>query len=374
MPPNYQNSSTRNSTEADIDINHPITSLAEVANLISAASSIVVLTGAGISVSCGIPDFRSRGGLYDTVRDKYGLPDPEIIFDLTEFHDDPTVFYSFAKHVMPPPSLSPSPTHYFIAQLAARSKLLRVYSQNIDGLESRAGVPDNQLLLCHGSFLSASCTLSTCDASVPGSQIVDHVLTGDVPQCDKCMKRHENKQRKRRKTSRSGKSKSRRSFSAHFDDDDDEPDIGVMKPDIVFFGEKLPSRVSASINRDVRKADLVLVIGTSLTVEPVASIPRHFERSVPRILINQQPVKHSFNVELIGDCDIIIRHIADALNWPDACTSPNEPEGDIRAQVLREGSNSVSKKEGNDIEDELRITYLPPKRFLFKGGDLTEPG
>ena len=112
----------------------------DIVELIQEAKNIIVLTGAGISVSCGIPDFRSKNGLYATLaKDFPELPDPQSMFCLDFFRRDPRPFFRFAKEIYPG-NYTPSPSHRFIAELEKRGKLLRNYTQNIDGLETQAGI------------------------------------------------------------------------------------------------------------------------------------------------------------------------------------------------------------------------------------------
>ena len=93
-------------------------------------------------MSCGIPDFRSANGIYEIVEAMgLGLDDPQLLFDLETFRDDPAPFFAFAHRLYPPGGAAPSPTHRFLAALESRKKLLRVLTQNIDGLELAAGVP-----------------------------------------------------------------------------------------------------------------------------------------------------------------------------------------------------------------------------------------
>lgn len=106
---------------------------------------VVVMAGAGISVSAGIPDFRTPGtGLYDNLQ-KYNLPQPEAIFELGYFRRNPQPFFTLAKELFPG-SYNATPAHYFIKFLADRGLLLRCYTQNIDGLEEVAGVPSELIV------------------------------------------------------------------------------------------------------------------------------------------------------------------------------------------------------------------------------------
>ena len=126
-------------------------------HITSDCKNIIVMCGAGISVSAGIPDFRSKGtGLYDNL-EKYNLPTPTAVFDISYFRDNPAAFYMLAQEMWPDKH-NPTPTHHFIAELHARGKLLRCYTQNIDSLEcSRGLLPKSAVVAAHGNFDSASC-------------------------------------------------------------------------------------------------------------------------------------------------------------------------------------------------------------------------
>lgn len=116
---------------------------------------IVVMTGAGISVSAGIPDFRSPGiGFYDKL--DFDLPSPQSVFDLDYFRENPKPFFTVAKELYPG-QYHPTSAHYFITLLATKGLLLRCYTQNIDGLEREAGITKDLLVEAHGSFTTAKC-------------------------------------------------------------------------------------------------------------------------------------------------------------------------------------------------------------------------
>eukprot|EP01084_Bolivina_argentea_P209007 356127_1 len=164
-----------------------ISTIQQVIDLIAKSSNILVLTGAGISVSAGIPDFRSENGLYATLKDKFNLHDPTTMFDMNYFLKDPSLFYSFGGDICPgfddeKIKYYPTPTHYFIKLLESKGKLLRNFTQNIDTLEIRAGI--NNVITCHGSYVSASCI--NCQFQVRGIDIEKHIFNERIPYCPYC--------------------------------------------------------------------------------------------------------------------------------------------------------------------------------------------
>ncbi|KAK6454619.1 DHS-like NAD/FAD-binding domain-containing protein [Scheffersomyces xylosifermentans] len=254
-------------------------------NLLSdlkSAKRIMIVSGAGISTSLGIPDFRSFKGLYAQL-EHLNLKDPQKVFDMQAFQKDPGVFYSIA-HLVLPPEGKYSMLHSFIKLLQDKDKLLRNYTQNIDNLEARAGIEPEKLIQCHGSFGSASCL--TCRNRFAGHKIFDHIRHQHVPRCSTCWKTVQE------------------AVITH----------GVIKPDITFFGEDLPKRFYGLLEPDCKSCDLVLVIGTSLKVEPVASIIDKVPRKTPRILINKDPLPdRDFDLSLIGYCDDVVSYLSQHL-------------------------------------------------------------
>ena len=162
----------------------PLTEAAAVAALIARSKSIVVAAGAGISVSCGIPDFRSeKVGLYTSGRHiADGIPSAELFFDYDYFQLDPVPFYKVAKSLVEI-NAEPSKTHDFFCLLENAGKIRRIYTQNIDGLERAAGC--RAVLQCHGTMDTFHClkckrkdTLAKCRK--------DFVDLDSVPYCRFC--------------------------------------------------------------------------------------------------------------------------------------------------------------------------------------------
>ncbi|GMM36605.1 NAD-dependent histone deacetylase [Saccharomycopsis crataegensis] len=264
----------------------------EAAEKIKSSKNILVLTGAGISTSLGIPDFRSSKGFYSMLSDM-NLSDPQEVFDLNTFREDPSIFYSIAHMVLPPEDKY-TPLHAFIKLLQDKNKLLRNYTQNIDNLEGVAGISPDKIIQCHGSFATATCR--TCKFKVPGNKIFPEIRNKELPICPNCSV-------KRKRLADNDKLGYDLSY-------------GVMKPDITFFGEDLPQRFHESIKRDIRDCDLLICVGTSLKVAPVSEIVNKVPESVPQILINKDPVTHcEFDVSLLGYCDQVASYLCKKMNW-----------------------------------------------------------
>eukprot|EP00996_Jenningsia_fusiforme_P001278 NODE_2170_length_1272_cov_36.791496_g1697_i1.p1 GENE.NODE_2170_length_1272_cov_36.791496_g1697_i1~~NODE_2170_length_1272_cov_36.791496_g1697_i1.p1 ORF type:complete len:372 (-),score=78.89 NODE_2170_length_1272_cov_36.791496_g1697_i1:156-1184(-) len=259
--------------------------------------NIVVLAGAGLSVSAGIPDFRSEGtGLFSKFREM-GLPRPEDVFDIRYFPEHPEPFYELCKDMWPG-NYQPTPSHYFIRLLHEKGLLLRCFTQNIDSLETLAGLPKSKVVAAHGNFDSASC-ISTGE-SIPIEEVKEHLTKGDW-------------QTLREKYG------------------------GLVKPDIVFYGESLPRHFSVRATQDMPKADLVIVMGTSLKVQPFSGLVDAVSDLCPRLLINRELVGERDSVDevgfrfdaednyrdvaMLGDCDAGIRVLCDRLGWTDELKS-----------------------------------------------------
>ncbi|CCF57105.1 hypothetical protein KAFR_0C01100 [Kazachstania africana CBS 2517] len=274
------------------------------------AKRIIVLTGAGVSTSLGIPDFRSSEGFYSKIK-HLGLDDPQDVFNLDIFLQDPSVFYNIAHLVLPPENIY-SPLHSFIKMLQDKGKLLRNYTQNIDNLESYAGIKSEKLVQCHGSFATASCI--TCHWQLPGEKIFDNIRKMELPLCPYCY--HKRKDYFPLEDDKTRTNKPIPIASHKYFGDTTLKSYGVLKPDITFFGEALPSKFHKTIREDVLKCDLLLCIGTSLKVAPVSEIVNMLPAHVPQILINRDPVKHAeFDIDLLGFCDDVAALVAQKCGW-----------------------------------------------------------
>ncbi|KAL2133870.1 hypothetical protein VTI74DRAFT_1542 [Chaetomium olivicolor] len=259
-------------------------SLTAVADYIKSgrARRIVVMTGAGISTAAGIPDFRSpETGLYANLA-ALDLPEPEAVFDLSFFRANPRPFYALAKELYPGVRYRPTISHVFIALLARKGLLHMLFTQNIDCLERAAGVPPDRIVEAHGSFASQRCI--DCKQPFDAGKMREFVDRGEVPRCER------------------------------------EGCGGLVKPDIVFFGEQLPKAFFDRMPMTA-DADLMLVMGTSLQVHPFAGLPNMADEDVPRVLFNLERVgsfgTQADDVMVLGDCDEGVRKLADELGWRD---------------------------------------------------------
>lgn len=198
-------------------------------SLLAKSKNTVVFTGAGVSTLSGIRDFRGVGGFYSADWDGMEVED---ILSLDFFMSDPTLFYRWAREFLYTlEQYTPSVVHTVLATLEQEGVIRGVYTQNIDMLHQRAG--STHVWEIHGSPASHHCL--GCGAQSFYAEIAPRVLKGEVPFCSICN--------------------------------------GVIKPDVVFYGEQLKAKLLDQAYQDMARADLVLVLGSSLTVQPAASLP-----------------------------------------------------------------------------------------------------
>lgn len=295
---------------------------------------IVVIAGAGISTSGGYPDFRTPNtGIYAKISKMKLLPYPEAIFSVNYFKHTPEPFFAFLRGVMQL-NFRPTVTHAFIALLQRMGVLEMVFTQNIDGLERAAGIPDDQVMAVHGQFGSQRCML--CKTAWSTERFESVVKSGQVPRCDNA------------------------------------DCNGLIKPDTVMFGEPLPPKFDKST--DILKvADLVIVIGTSLKVHPVAGLPSLAAPGVPRVLINRDAAgdlgTRPDDVLLLNDCDDTVRTLADLLGWrkelEDIWKEVGPQPGD-KNPVLEDAIDKEIEKFLNEQTEERQLVYQGHKTFLEK--------
>jgi NAD-dependent deacetylase len=223
----------------------------QLAKMVAEVDSIAVLTGAGISTASGIPDFRSASGIY--------AAESNInVFDLDAFVRDPSIFYNFARMFYPQVrDARPNSAHRALAEWQQRGKDITIVTQNVDDYHQRAG--SAPVYTVHGNHIHSSCM--KCDARVETETLFPIIGSGEIPYCS-CG--------------------------------------GVFKPDITFFGEMLPEYDWEASVRAISEADLILVLGTSLTVHPAAGLPGYRRPGSRLAIINRDPT----TLDSSADCVI----------------------------------------------------------------------
>lgn len=216
--------------------------------MLCSASRAVFFGGAGVSTESGIPDFRSQDGLY---RQKWKYP-PETILSHDFFIRKTAEFYEFYRQKMIMPSAKPNKAHFALAELERQGHLSCVITQNIDGLHQAAG--SRNVIELHGSVHRNRCM--DCGKRFQGFGCVTE--TDDIPRCS-CG--------------------------------------GVIKPEVVLYGEGLNEEDIENAVNAVERADLMIIGGTSLTVYPAAAFVQNYRG--PLILINRDPTPMDEQADLL---------------------------------------------------------------------------
>ena len=233
------------------------------ADFIKESKKVVVFTGAGISCASNIPDFRSSNGLYN--QSSGTVYRPEEIISRTFFDTKPDVFYKFYKEKMVYQDALPNIAHRFFADLQEK-KDVSVVTQNIDGLHQKAG--SKKVYELHGSIWRNYC--KHCGRFFT----LEEIMAKDtVPRCDACG--------------------------------------GIIKPDVVLYEEALDDKVIEGALRAITTADLMFVIGTSLTVYPAASFVNYYYGN-KLVLINKDKTQYDGRANVVFNDDIteVIRELS----------------------------------------------------------------
>jgi NAD-dependent deacetylase len=219
-------------------------------DLIQESQTIAFFTGAGISTLSGIPDFRSKNGLYSN---RYQGKKPEKILHIKTFNKDPELFYQFYREKLLVTDVEPNVIHLFISELEKIGKDVTVVTQNIDGLHEKAG--STRIHNIHGTILNNHCVDCKEEYSL------DYIKnTTGVPHCPKCG--------------------------------------GIIRPDITFYGEFLNKETFKQARLDTKKADLLIVLGTSLVVYPASEIVSQY-RGKNLVIINKKHTKFNLQADLV---------------------------------------------------------------------------
>jgi len=229
------------------------------AELIHQSRRMAAFTGAGHSTPSGIPDFRSPdSGLWEK-------NDPMLVASIWAFRLNPKNFYDWIRPMVDTLSnAEPNPAHYALAELEQLGHLQVVITQNIDDLHQRAG--SRRVLELHGHLREATCVRCYRKISVDPA-VEQRIRNGQVPHCE-CG--------------------------------------GVMKPDVILFGEQLPIRVLNQAMDEARRCDLILVAGSSLEVTPAADIPfLAVDSGAKAIMVNLEPTAFDSRAEIVIHGDVV---------------------------------------------------------------------
>ena len=227
----------------------------ELKKIVDEARNIVFFGGAGVSTESGIPDFRSKDGLYHA-KQSYGYP-PETILSHTFYMEHNDVFYQYYKENLIAEGVQPNKAHKALAELERRGKLKAVITQNIDGLHQKAG--SKKVLELHGSTLRNTC--EKCGTHYDLGYVMDEAnCDGLVPHCKVCG--------------------------------------GRIKPDVVLYEEMLDNDVMIESIRAIQEADVMIVGGTSLNVYPAAGLISYF-RGKHLVLVNRSATPYDDAADLV---------------------------------------------------------------------------
>jgi NAD-dependent deacetylase len=243
---------------------------ARCAGLIATAERIVLLSGAGMSTSAGIPDFRGPGGLYS----KLGIENPERIFDIGVFEANPAFYYGFHREFLRQvEAVEPTWAHRFFARLENEGRMSGIVTQNIDALHQRAGSVN--VLEIHGSIWQSRCT--KCGQGYGYRESARKVEADGVPLCDRCQ--------------------------------------SVIKPEVVFFGENVNQ--FDACQELVANADLLFVVGSSLAVTPAAWLPSLCPGNI--VVVNKGEISRAWlpasrvTLHAEEDIDAFFRSVAEKM-------------------------------------------------------------
>lgn len=230
-----------------------------LASHLRAAHRCVVLTGAGVSTASGIPDFRGDHGLWTQA-------DAARVATFEGFRQDPRGFYAFWRDKFGLlTKAKPNAAHVALAQLEARGLVRAIVTQNVDGLHQIAG--SREVLEVHGRFRSARCL--SCGRRYDTRAFIEGLRKDEEPRCEVCP--------------------------------------GLVKPDVVLFGEPLDpdfDRATAAVGQ----CDLLVVIGTSLEVAPVSDlVPLALSRHAKLVIVNREPTQYDDDADATLDGDLVAR-------------------------------------------------------------------
>ena len=319
---------------------------------------VVFLTGAGVSVAAGIPDFRSAGGMYDTLRPELLTAsaaeraamcrDPTMVVSWELFKDNQFPYLEVRRPFIlgvGAGTWKATAAHYFAKVCEDKGLLVKLLTQNIDGLDYQTGIPDAQIVPVHGSLGRAACEF--CSAEVDFATFQEAVRT---------------------------------QIKDIYSEDEDAPAESTpilcescgragVKPSTVLYGRSLPDAFSEVCDSELPSAELLIVAGTSLTVSPANSVVRRVGKRCFRVLMNREKVGEDLGLKfkstkrgrrdvfVEGECDEGILDLVEQLGWlddlaqyRDALAPASQQALDARLRAAAVGSEGEGEGEGGGKE------------------------
>lgn len=234
--------------------------LIQLGEIIGHSRRIVFFGGAGVSTASGIPDYRSKGGLY---AEKENGTNPEMILSKSFFFLQPEAFFDYYRKHMLFPEAKPNAAHLYLYRLEKEDRLRGIVTQNVDGLHRMAG--NIRVYEIHGNVHENRCM--ECNAPYPMEAVL---RAKGIPRCE-CG--------------------------------------GVIKPGVILYGEPLERYVCIGARREIANADTLIVAGTSLSVEPAASFLEDF-RGKHLVIINKEATPADEKAEILIRADV-----AEVFGW-----------------------------------------------------------
>ncbi len=224
---------------------HASDDINKIVKAMKASKNTVVVTGAGISTEAGIPDFRGQNGIYRQLGENRVMN----IINIDYFRREPEKFYEFFRAHFDFPAAEPSKAHYILADMETKGFVRGVVTQNIDHLHQKAG--SKKVVAIHGNAGQYICTSPRCK-NIVSSDYVEQNYPDTVPRCPECS--------------------------------------SILKPDVILFGENIYNYIDA--REMILGARLVIVIGSSLTVYPLAGLVKEFSTFTQDLIIINKGFTH----------------------------------------------------------------------------------
>ena len=228
--------------------------LNKFADILDSSKYVVFLGGAGVSTESGIPDFRSKNGLYNRKNKKFSAYKPEYLLSYDCLKHKPEIFFDYYRNNLDARAVGPNPAHYKLAEMEEKGQLIGVVTQNIDGLHQKAGSKNVQEI--HGTIWRNYCV--SCGAEYDENYIFDS--KEKIPVCEKCGK--------------------------------------MVRPDVTLYGEFLPEEAYQNAINMMNSADCLIIGGTSLEVGSAAQLA-HLFHGGHLIIINKGKTKLEGRAELV---------------------------------------------------------------------------